>query len=76
MFQDLPQLHETTDNAEHYIQHDICVTDINTVKFIDKYGLSEHKRCDNVATNGNIENARSRMEASSVGNHEYGGKKR
>jgi hypothetical protein len=34
---------------------------------IDKYGLSEHKHCDIAATNANSENARSRMEASSVG---------
>jgi hypothetical protein len=43
---------------------------------IDKYGLSEHKHCDNAATNANSENARSRMEASSVGKCEYGGKGR
>jgi hypothetical protein len=43
------------------------VTNINTVKFIDKQGLSEHKHCDNAATNANSENARSRMEESSAG---------
>jgi hypothetical protein len=32
--------------------------------------------CDNAATNANSENARSRMEASSTGNHKYGGKLR
>jgi hypothetical protein len=46
------------------------------VKFIDKYGLSEHEHCDNAATNVNSKNARSRMEASSVGKHEYRGKGR
>jgi hypothetical protein len=44
------------------------------VKFIDKYGLSELKHCDKAATNANSKNARSRMEASSVGKREYGGK--
>jgi hypothetical protein len=43
---------------------------------MDKYGLSGHKHCDNVATNANSKNARSRMEASSAGKHEYGGKGR
>jgi hypothetical protein len=32
-FQDLPWLHETADNTERYIQHDIHVTYINTVTF-------------------------------------------
>jgi hypothetical protein len=41
------------------------------VKFIDKEGLSENKHCDNVATNTNSENARSRMETGSVGKLEY-----
>jgi hypothetical protein len=45
------------------------------VKLIDKYGLSEHKHCDNAAINTNSENARSRMEASSAGKREYGAKK-
>jgi hypothetical protein len=42
------------------------------VKFIDQLRLFEHKNCDNVATNANSENARSRTEASSAGKHEYG----
>jgi hypothetical protein len=63
-------------NTERYIKRDICVTNINTVKFIDKYGLSEHKHCDNAATNANSENTRSRMEASSAGKSEYEGKGR
>jgi hypothetical protein len=46
------------------------------VKFIDKYGLSEHKHCDNAATNANSENARSRIEARSAGKRAYGGKGR
>jgi hypothetical protein len=29
--------------------------------FIDKYGLSEHKHCDNAATNANSENANTRQ---------------
>ena len=33
MFQDLLRLHETTDNTECYIQRDIRVTYMNTVKF-------------------------------------------
>jgi len=32
--------------------------------YYGKYGLSEHKHCDNAATNANSENARSRMMAS------------
>jgi hypothetical protein len=44
--------------------------------FIDKSRLSEHKYCDNAATNANSENARSRMVASSAGKREYGGKGR
>jgi hypothetical protein len=39
-FQDLPQLHETVDNTEHYIQRGICVTYISMVKVIDKQELS------------------------------------
>jgi hypothetical protein len=46
------------------------------VSLINKHGLSEHKHCDNVVTNANSENARSRMEASSAGNREYRGKGR
>jgi hypothetical protein len=47
------------------------------VKFlIEKQGLSEHKHGNNAATNVNSENARSRMEPSSVGKCEYGGKGR
>jgi hypothetical protein len=46
------------------------------VKFIDKLGLSENKCCNNVPTNANNKNARSRMEASSAGKHEYSGKGR
>jgi hypothetical protein len=46
------------------------------LKFIDKNGLSECKHCDNVVTNANSEIARSRMEASSAGKREYGGKGR
>jgi hypothetical protein len=46
------------------------------VKCIDKQGLSEHKQCDNVGSNANSKIARSRMEASSAGKHEYGGKGR
>jgi hypothetical protein len=38
--------------------------------------LSEHKHCDNVTTNVNTDNARSRMEASSAGKHRCGGKGR
>jgi hypothetical protein len=38
-------------------------------------GLSEHKHCDNAATNANSKNIRSRMEASSVGKHGYRDKK-
>jgi hypothetical protein len=52
------------------------VTNINTVKFIDKKGLSEQKHCDIAPTNVNSENARSRMEASSAGKRKYGGKGR
>jgi len=33
--------------------------------------LSEHKHCDNTATNSNSENARSRMVASFAGKHGY-----
>jgi hypothetical protein len=44
--------------------------------YINKWWLSEHKHCDNVATNANTENAKIRMEASSAGKHEYGGKGR
>jgi hypothetical protein len=33
--------------------------------------LSEHIHCDNVATNGNGEKVRSRMETNSVGKLEY-----
>jgi hypothetical protein len=39
-------------------------------------GLSEHKHCDNAATNVNSENGRSRMEASSAEKLEYGVKGR
>jgi hypothetical protein len=74
--QDLPQLRETADNTDCYILRDTRVTYINTVKFIDKYGLSEHRHCNNVASNANSENVRSRKEASSVGKHVYGGKGR
>jgi hypothetical protein len=42
--------------------------------FIDKQELSEHKHTDNAATNANCENARKRMEASSAGKRDYGGK--
>jgi hypothetical protein len=35
-FQDLPRLRETADNTERYIYRDIRVTNINTVKCIDK----------------------------------------
>jgi hypothetical protein len=49
---------------------------LNMAKFIDKYGLSEHKHCDNTATDANSENAISRMEASSVGKRVQGGKGR
>jgi hypothetical protein len=41
-----------------------------------KYGLSEHKHCDNAVTNTNSKNARSRIEASSAGKREYGSKRR
>jgi hypothetical protein len=43
---------------------------------IDKYGHSEHKHCDNAATNANSENARRRMVANSERRREYGGKGR
>jgi hypothetical protein len=43
---------------------------------VDKLGLSEHKHCDNAATNANSENGRNRMVASSVGKREYGGKRK
>jgi hypothetical protein len=69
-FQDLPRLRETAENTEGYIH----VTNINTVKVIDKQGLSEPKHCDNAETNANSENARSRMEVSSTGKRESGGK--
>jgi hypothetical protein len=36
-FQDLLRLRETADNTERYIERDIRVTNINTVKFIDKF---------------------------------------
>jgi hypothetical protein len=72
MFHDLLQSHETADNTECYI-YDICVTNINTLKFINKSRLSEHKHFDNMA-NANSGNARSRMEANSAGKHEYGSK--
>jgi hypothetical protein len=36
-----------------------------------KQGLSEHKHCDNAATNANSENTRSRMEACSAGKRGY-----
>jgi len=36
-FQDLPQLCETADNTERYIQYDICVTYIKKLR-----GLSSH----------------------------------
>jgi hypothetical protein len=49
---------------------------LGSKRLIDKYGLSEHKQCDNAATNANSENGRSRMEASSVGKRGYGGKGR
>jgi hypothetical protein len=75
-FQELPWLRETADNTDRYIYRDIRVTNINTVKFNDKKGLSEHKHCDDTAANVNSENARSRMEASSSGEREYGGKGR
>jgi hypothetical protein len=74
--QDLLRLCETADDTERYIYHDIRVTNINTAKFNDKQGLSEHKHCDVVATNANSENARSSMEACSAGKHEYRGKER
>jgi hypothetical protein len=32
-FQDLPRLSEIADNTERYIQRDIRVTNINTIKF-------------------------------------------
>jgi hypothetical protein len=35
-FQDLPRLDKNADNTERYILHDIRVTNINKVKFIDK----------------------------------------
>jgi len=38
--------------------------------------LSEHKHCDNAATNSNSENARSRMVASFAGKRGYGNKGR
>jgi hypothetical protein len=38
--------------------------------------LSEHKHCDNAATNSNSENARSRMEASMLGSVGTGDKER
>ena len=38
--------------------------------------LSEPKHCDNVATNSNSENARSRMVANSAGKRGYGDKGR
>jgi hypothetical protein len=46
------------------------------MKFTDKQRLSEHKQCDNVVTNANSENTRSRMVAISAGEREYGGKGR
>jgi hypothetical protein len=58
---------ETAEN-KCYIR-DICVTNINMVKF---KGLSEHKHCNKAATNANSENTRSRIGASSVGKGEYG----
>jgi hypothetical protein len=42
----------------------------NTVKFKE---LSEHKHCDNAATNANSEHGRSRMKASSAEMREYRG---
>jgi hypothetical protein len=66
-FQDIPRLCETADNFERNIYCDVRVTNINTVRFIDKRGLSKHKHCDNVATNANSENGRSRIEASFAG---------
>jgi hypothetical protein len=68
-FQDLSRLRETADNAERYVR----VSYINTVKF-NKLALSEHRQCDNAATNANSESARSSMEASSAGRREYGAK--
>jgi hypothetical protein len=38
--------------------------------------LSEHKHCDNAATNQNSENVRSKIGASSAEKGEYGGKGR
>jgi hypothetical protein len=74
MLRELLRLHETANDTKRYIQHDIHVTDINM--FIDKNWLSECKHCDNVVTNANSEIARSRMEASSEGKRECGGKGR
>jgi hypothetical protein len=62
------------EDTERYIYSDIRVTYINTVTFIDKQVLSEHKHCDNAATNANSENVRSRMEATSAGKRGYGDK--
>jgi hypothetical protein len=39
-------------------------------------GFLNTKHCDNMATNVNSENGRSRIEESSAGKHEYGGKSR
>jgi hypothetical protein len=43
---------------------------------VHKYGISEHKRCDNATINANSENARGRMEARSAAKREYRGKER
>jgi hypothetical protein len=52
------------------MKQDNHVSYLNIMKF-NRKRLSEHKHCDNAATNGKRENARSRMEASSVGKREY-----
>jgi hypothetical protein len=69
MFQDLLRLSETVDHTEHNIMCYSC--NIHKYDKINWQIRAFLTHCHNVATNVNIKNARSRIEASSVGKRGY-----